>query len=92
VSTVDASHRDVEAVLAAYALDAVDRRDAAAVERHVPDCPDCRRELAAHREAAAALADDLTASPAGVWERIQAEIDRSTPRREVQGRWRGPRS
>ena len=88
--TVETSHGGIEALLAAYALDAVDEDEVAAVDRHLAECAGCRRELAAHREAAVLLADEGTPSPAGVWERIRAEIDQPTPRPELPRRWRGP--
>jgi anti-sigma factor RsiW len=86
--TVETSHGGIEALLAAYALDAVDEDEVAAVDRHLAECAGCRREVAAHREAAVLLADEGTSSPAGVWERIRAEIDQPTPRPELPRRWR----
>ena len=90
--TVETSHGGIEALLAAYALDAVDEDEAAALDRHLAECPACRRELAAHREAAGLLADEGTPSPAGVWDRIRAEIDQPAPRPELPRRWRRRRS
>ncbi|GAA1056143.1 hypothetical protein GCM10017608_33580 [Agromyces luteolus] len=48
---------DLDALLAAYALDAVTVEERAIVEARLAESPELRAELAAHREAAAALAD-----------------------------------
>jgi anti-sigma factor RsiW len=50
------THDEVRELLAAYALDALDPEDERAVEAHLATCPDCRRDVAALREAAASLA------------------------------------
>ncbi|GAA1060263.1 anti-sigma factor [Agromyces bracchium] len=48
---------DLDALLAAYALDAVTDEERALVEARLAESPELRAELVAHREAAAALAD-----------------------------------
>jgi anti-sigma-K factor RskA len=47
---------DLHALVAGYALDALDRDDQRAFEKHLAVCERCREELAGLREAAAALA------------------------------------
>jgi len=69
------THRELQELLGAYALDAVDPDEAAAVEEHVASCPRCRAELAEHRETAAMLASVGAPAPEGVWDRIAAELD-----------------
>ncbi|HEX8696538.1 MAG TPA: anti-sigma factor [Longimicrobium sp.] len=54
--SLDMTHDDVRAALAAEALDALDGEEARAVRAHLEGCEECRRELAALRESAALLA------------------------------------
>lgn len=68
-------HSEIESLLGAYALDAVDADEAEAVERHLRDCPRCRAEVEQHRETAAVLAHAGADAPSGVWERIAADLD-----------------
>ncbi len=49
-------HDELRALLAVYALDALDPEDERAVVAHLATCPDCQQELAALREVAASLA------------------------------------
>jgi anti-sigma factor RsiW len=74
------THHEIEELLGAYALDAVDPDEARQVEDHLAECPRCRAEVAAHREVAALL----TSSPAdpvpdGVWDKIAAELGDTPP-------------
>ena len=67
-------------MLGAYALDAVEPEEAAALERHLPTCPRCRNELAEHREAAALLGYAAGgAAPSGIWDRIIASLEEPPP-------------
>jgi anti-sigma factor RsiW len=68
------SHDDLQSLLGAYALDALDPEEVAAVEKHLAECPRCQAEVAAHRDTAAALATAGGEAPAGVWDRIAAEL------------------
>lgn len=68
-------HSEIESLLGAYALDAVDADEADAVERHLRDCPRCRAEVEQHRETAAVLAHAGADAPSGVWDRIAADLD-----------------
>ena len=72
------THHEVEELLGAYALDAVDDDEARQVEEHIAGCPRCGAEVAAHREAAAVLAGG-GAAPPGLWERIAAELQLESP-------------
>ena len=64
---------EIEELLGAYALDAVNAEEATAVEVHLTTCPRCRAELDAYREMAAALGNTVirslptcgTGSPSG---------------------------
>ena len=73
------THREVQELLGAYALDAVDGDEAEAVEAHLRECPRCREEVAAHRETAAFLASAGSPAPDGLWERIASELDEPPP-------------
>ncbi|MGH9268276.1 MAG: zf-HC2 domain-containing protein, partial [Acidimicrobiales bacterium] len=75
------NHHQLEELLGAYALDAVDGPEAEAVELHLRECPRCRDEVAAHREAAALLAHIGAPAPAGVWERIAGGLQEAPPPR-----------
>lgn len=67
-------HPEVEELLGAYALDALDPDEADAVERHLRDCPRCRAEVEAHREVASLLGASGADAPEGLWDRIGSEL------------------
>ncbi|HZU74529.1 MAG TPA: anti-sigma factor [Acidimicrobiales bacterium] len=71
-------HEEMAALVAAYALDAVDADEAVLVEDHLRGCPRCRAELADHRDTAGFLAYAGEDAPAGVWERIAEGIEAGT--------------
>jgi anti-sigma factor RsiW len=81
---------EIETLLAAYALDAVEPHEAETVEGHLRECPRCRSQVAEHREVASLLAYGGSQSPAGVWERIIADLEERPPRLDVAFH-RGPR-
>ncbi|MBV8957224.1 MAG: anti-sigma factor [Actinobacteria bacterium] len=74
------SHTEIEELLGAYALDAVDPDEAEVVELHLRECPRCRDEVAAHRQTAALLGAHSGAdAPAGVWDRITGSLTEAPP-------------
>lgn len=73
------SHREIEELLGAYALDAVVGPEREVVEAHLRDCARCRAEVAEHREVAAHLAHAGGPAPVGVWERIAAALEEPPP-------------
>jgi anti-sigma factor RsiW len=85
--STDLRHREIEELLAAYALDAVDAAEAAMVEAHLGGCPLCRAELDGYRETAAALgttaaaaaADRTDAPPPELWDRIAVSLAATAP-------------
>jgi anti-sigma factor RsiW len=90
------SHSEIQELLGAYALDAVDRDEAAEIESHLRECPRCRSEVAAHRETAALLVDTHLEPPAALWDRVAADLEevappldlsRFTPRARPQNRF-----
>jgi hypothetical protein len=73
------SHAEIEELLGAYALDAVEPEEAAEVEAHLGTCPRCASEVASHREVAAVLAHGGSAAPEGVWDRIASGLVEKPP-------------
>lgn len=77
---MNATERDpeVDALLGAYALDAVDDAERARVEAYLMQNPSAQGEVDDLRESAAALAalaDDELTAPAGLWGRIESSIN-----------------
>jgi hypothetical protein len=70
---------ELEALIGAYALDAVDGDEREAVEAHLAECPRCRAELAEHLETATFLAHGGAPAPEGLWPRIAASLEESPP-------------
>src|SRR5215212_7547374 len=74
------THADIEELLGAYALDAVDGDEQEAIEIHLRECPRCRAEVADHREVAALLAHGGQPAPDGIWDRIVDSLEEAPPR------------
>jgi hypothetical protein len=73
------SHQDIQELLGAFALDAVDDDERHLVEAHLAVCPRCRAEVATHRETAALLAHSGDRAPEGVWARITENLEEAPP-------------
>lgn len=73
------THTEIEELLGAYALDAVEPDEAAEVDEHLAGCARCRAEVAEHREVAALLAHGGQPAPEGVWDRIAGAIEGGGP-------------
>jgi anti-sigma-K factor RskA len=73
------SHDELRELLGAYALDAVEPAEAAAIRAHLEECPRCRDEVAQHQQTAAVLANTGGKAPAGVWDAIAARIESPPP-------------
>jgi hypothetical protein len=73
------SHQDIQDLLGAFALDAVDADERDLVEAHLAMCPRCRAEVATHRETAALLAHGGDRAPEGVWARITENLEEAPP-------------
>lgn len=67
-------HEEIEELLGAYALDAVDIEELRVVEEHLQACPRCASEVAAHREVAGWVGNFGGAAPDQIWDRIAASI------------------
>jgi anti-sigma-K factor RskA len=70
----DLSADDLEALLGAYALDAVSDDERVQVERYLERSPRARAEVAELRETAAFLAHAGTDAPPGLWDRISGAL------------------
>ena len=81
------THEDIEELLGAYALNAVEPDDAALVEAHLTTCPRCRAEVEGHREVAAMLGNSGGDAPEGLWDRIADQLEDTPPplRLELHG-------
>jgi hypothetical protein len=74
-------HTEIQELLGAFALDAVDLDEAATIEAHLATCPRCRDEVREHREVASMLAFAGTTAPEGMWERLAASLEDAPPAR-----------
>jgi hypothetical protein len=70
---------EIEELIGAYALDAVEPDEREIVDRHLASCPRCRAELAEHLEVAALLGNTGAPAPEGLWARISASLEESPP-------------
>lgn len=75
----DFSHQDIQELLGAFALDAVDDDERDVIEAHLAGCPRCRAEIEGFRETAALLAHSGERAPEGVWDRIAEALDEAPP-------------
>jgi hypothetical protein len=73
------THQDIQELLGAFALDAVDDDERDVIEAHLTGCPRCRAEVEGHRETAALLAHSGERAPEGVWDRIAEALDEAPP-------------
>jgi anti-sigma factor RsiW len=72
-------HSEIQELLGAYALDAVDPDEATQVERHLAECPPCQAEVASYREVAGLMGYTGAAAPPDLWERIAAGLEEQPP-------------
>lgn len=79
------THREIEELLGAFALDAVEPDERDVIEAHLIGCPRCRAEVAAHRETAALLAHGGAAAPDRLWARISESLDSPAPELALPG-------
>jgi hypothetical protein len=73
------NHDEIQELLGAYAVDAVDADEATEIEAHLDDCARCRAEVTELRETAAMLAHSGGDAPTGLWDRIAASLGDSPP-------------
>lgn len=70
---------DIESLLGAYALDAVDDEERRVVEQHLAVDPRARAEVNEHREVATMLAWTGSPAPEGLWDRIAGALEDRAP-------------
>jgi len=77
------THEEIEELLGAYALDALDANEREEVEEHLRSCPKCRAEVTAFREVTAllgnAIGESPSAPPNNLWDRIAASLQEQPP-------------
>lgn len=73
------THEEIQELLGAYALHAVEPDEVDLVDRHLEECPRCRAEVSGHREVATMLGNTGGDAPEGLWERISSELEESPP-------------
>jgi hypothetical protein len=73
------NHRDLQELLGAYALDAVDPELAGTIEDHLRHCARCAQEVAEHYEVAGLLANSGGAAPTGLWQSIADRLGETRP-------------
>jgi anti-sigma factor RsiW len=66
---------EIEELLGAYALDALEPDERALVEAHLATCPRCAAEVAQHHEVAGLLANDGGDAPGELWDRIAERLE-----------------
>lgn len=64
------THEQANEMLAVFALDAVDEAEHGQIEEHLAQCAQCRAELDALRDVAAALGNSVEPLPDGLWSSI----------------------
>lgn len=84
------THSEIEDLLGAYALDAVEDDERALVEEHLDECARCRAEVAEHRETAALLAYSGADAPSGIWDGIATRLDQPAPVLDISSRRPAP--
>ena len=73
------THEDIQELLGAYALHAVERDEAELIEAHLHTCPRCRAEVEGHREVATMLGNSGGDAPEGLWDRIADQLETTPP-------------
>ncbi len=94
------THAEIEELLGAYALDALDPETAAVVEAHLDGCVRCAIEVGQHHEVAGLLANSGGTAPASLWSGIAEQLggtsdqswDRLAARLDTPGTERDPGS
>jgi hypothetical protein len=72
------SHTEIEELLGAYALDAVDPTTAAVIAEHLEGCVRCSVEVGQHHEVTGLLANSGGAAPAALWGGIAEQLGGTT--------------
>jgi hypothetical protein len=75
-------HSEIEELLGAYALHAIDSDERQLIDRHLRHCPACEAEVLEHHEVAAALAPG-GATPGAVWDALVEALEEAPPPLEL---------
>ncbi|HLX88405.1 MAG TPA: anti-sigma factor [Acidimicrobiales bacterium] len=67
-------HEQMQSLLGAYALHAVEPDEARLLDEHVAGCPRCRAELTGYLRAAPLLGSTSEEPPAGLWDEVASTI------------------
>ena len=70
---------EIESLLGAYALDAVDDEERREIEAYLAVDPRARAEVEMHREVATLMAFSGAAAPEGLWDRIAGSLEERAP-------------
>ena len=70
---------EIEALLGAYALDAVDEDERQEIEEYLVHDPRARSEVDTHREVATLMAFSGAPAPEGLWDRIAGAMEERAP-------------
>ena len=76
-------HLEANEALGAYALDALEEPEHAAVAAHLAACSACRAEIDAFHQVTAALGHSVEPLPEGLWARISTRLSAREARDEV---------
>ncbi|MGD9795983.1 MAG: anti-sigma factor [Acidimicrobiia bacterium] len=74
---------ELDSLLGAYALDAVDDHERVAIDAYLANNPRARAEVAEHREVATMLAFSGAPAPVGLWDRIASSLEERAPAPET---------
>jgi len=74
MSAATLAHGDIEQLLGAFVLHAVDPEEFALIEQHLEGCPRCSSEVDDRNEIAAALGNIQAVVPTQLWDRIAGEL------------------
>ena len=72
------SPEEIQDLLAAYAIDAVDDDERRAIDEYLAHDPDARAEVSGLQQSASYLSHTGGPPPPGVWERLESTIQEST--------------
>ena len=73
------THEEIQELLGAYALHALDPDEVEIVEQHLEGCPRCQQEVRGHREVTALLGNTGGAAPDGLWDKISTQLEEAPP-------------
>ena len=73
------THDEIQELLGAYALHALEPDEVEIVEQHLEGCPRCQQEVRGHREVTALLANTGGAAPDGLWDKISTQLEEAPP-------------